>query len=316
MNSSRFTLSRLTGALLIASVLAVGCSRDEPAESAAAAAPAVDVAAATADDMRLGKVASGAARERQASEPMAAAPSGATDATGEPQAPRFLAVRHELSAEVPSDQLPAAWTTVRDLCGTLRCELLSSTMQRETPQQPGHASLEMRVLPADVDAVLGSVAGVAQVVAHNTTSEDKTAEVIDIEAHIQNRTEFRDGLRAMLSDTKTRRDLGDLLAIQRTLADTQAQLDSSATQRKLLAQQTSKQHLTIHFAAKRVLVGGTSYNPIRNALHNAGAALAESAGALITFLAVALPWLLLAVPAIWILRLLWRRRRGRAGGAL
>ncbi|RZL61052.1 MAG: DUF4349 domain-containing protein [Variovorax sp.] len=315
MTPSTFSLSRLTTALLMAAALAAGCSDRERAEDAAAA-PAADMASAAVEDMRLAKPGAGAARERQASETMTTAAQSATDATGEPQAQRFLAVRHELSAEVPSDQLPAAWTTVRDLCGTLRCELLSSTMQRETPQQPGHASLEMRVLPADVDAVLGSVAGVAQVVSHNTTSEDKTAEVIDIEAHIRNRTEFRDGLRAMLSDTKTKRDLGDLLAIQSTLADTQAQLDSSATQRKLLAQQTSKQHLTIHFAAKRVLVSGTSYNPIRNALNNASAALAESAGALITFLALALPWLLLAVPAMWIVRLLWRRRGGRAGGAL
>lgn len=314
MIPSNFSLSRLTGALLMASALAVGCSQREPSDSAAAA-PVVEVAVA-ADDMRLAKAGAGAARSRQASEAMTTAGQAATDATGEPQAQRFLAVRHELSVEVPSDQLPAAWTTVRDLCGTLRCELLSSTMQRETPQHPGHASLEMRVLPADVDAVLGSVAGVAQVVSHNTTSEDKTAEVIDVEAHIKNRTEFRDGLRAMLSDNKTRRDLGDLLAIQSTLADTQAQLDSSATQRKMLALQTSKQHLTIQFAAKRALVSGTSYSPIRNALHNAGAALAESVGALITFVAVALPWLLLAVPAVWIVRLLWRRRRPRSKGAI
>ena len=313
MTPSTFFVSRFAVSLLMVSALAVGCSEREPAESAVAS-QAAESAATNAAGMASAPMALAKASTADAAT-AAAAPAG-TDASGEPQAQRFLAVRHELSAEVPSEQLPAAWKTVRDLCGTLRCELLSSTMQRETPQQPGHASLEMRVLPADVDAVLGSVAGVAQVVSHNTTSEDKTAEVIDVEAHIRNRTEFRDSLRAMLSDTKTKRDLGDLLAIQSTLADTQAQLDSSATQRKLLAQQTSKQHLTVHFAARRVLVGGTNYSPVRNALRNVSGALAESMGALITFVAVALPWLLLAVPAIWIVRLLWRRRSGRARGAV
>lgn len=298
MTLRTFSLSRLTGAVLLAATLSAACSRNEPPPPPAPA-PAMDARRAS-----LAKAAGGAEQSRNAA--------SAEVAQGEPQAQRFLAVRHDLSAEVSSDQLPAAWTTVRDLCGTLRCELLSSALQRETPQQPGHASLEMRVLPADVEALLGGLAGVAQVVSHNTTSEDKTAEVIDVEAHIKNRTEFRDSLRAMLADTKTERDLGDLLSIQRTLADTQAQLDSSATQRKVLEQQTSKQHLTINFAAKRVLVGGTSYSPIRNALRNAGAALAESVGALITFVAVALPWLLLAVPFVWIVRVLWRRRR-RAG---
>jgi hypothetical protein len=36
---------------------------------------------------------------------------------------------------------------------------------------------------------------VATIVSQNTVSEDKTAEVIDVEARIRNRTEFRDSLR-------------------------------------------------------------------------------------------------------------------------
>src|SRR5690606_16707694 len=97
--------------------------------------------------------------------------------------------------------------------------------------------------PADVDRLLGGLAGVAQVVQHDTTSEDKTAEVVDVEAHIRNRTEFRDSLRAMLANKSVKREMSDLLEIQRTLADTQADLDSSATRRKILAQQTGMQHV-------------------------------------------------------------------------
>ncbi|RYF33397.1 MAG: DUF4349 domain-containing protein [Comamonadaceae bacterium] len=292
-------------ALVVLAALTLGCTEKNETPPMPVSAPAP--APPPAMDMRrasLAKAAGGAERSAPLAE--SAAPGG------EPEARRFLAVRHDLAAEVPADQLPAAWTTVRDRCGTLRCELLSSALQRETPQQPGNASLEMRVLPADVDALLGSLAGVAQVVSHNTMSEDKTAEVIDVEAHIKNRTEFRDSLRAMLADTKTKRDLGDILSIQSTLADTQAQLDSSATQRKVLEQQTSKQHLTIRFTPKRVLVGGSSYSPIGSALRSAGATLSESVGVLITFVAAALPWFLLAIPLVWIVRVVWRRRRAGA----
>ena len=308
MSSHFFSFPRASGALLIAlsAGLTLGCSEKAeapPPTAAGAPAPGRGELASASDETRSARRVNLAERESKVAAP---ATPPAQDVA--PDA-RFLAVRHDLSAEVAADQLPGAWTAVRDLCGTLRCELLSSALQRETPQQPGHASLEMRVLPADVEALLGGLAGVAQVVSHNTTSEDKTAEVIDVEAHIKNRTEFRDSLRAMLADTKTKRDLGDILSIQSTLADTQAQLDSSATQRKVLEQQTRKQHLTIQFTPKRVLVGGNSYSPIRSALRNAGAALAESVGALVTFVAVALPWLLLAVPLVWIIRVLWRRSR-------
>ena len=172
----------------------------------------------------------------------------------------------------------------------------------------------MRVLPADVDKLLGGLTMVAHVVSHTTTSEDKTAEVIDVEARIRNRTEFRDSLRVMLRDTVTKRTMADLLAIQRTLSDTQAELDAIATQRKVLAQQTSRQHIQIQFTPTRALVrGGDSYSPMAKALRNAGAVLAESVGALITFVAAVLPWvLLIGLPLGWLARVLWRRRRARA----
>ncbi|RTQ32283.1 DUF4349 domain-containing protein [Variovorax gossypii] len=303
---SRFSARRHTGIALLALAAALslaGCNRNSGeasvlAESAPPPAP-MQAAAGYGGGMAMKE------QRMRSAEP-------ATDSQqdGTPLQ-RFLAVRQDLNVEVPAEQLADAWGKVRDLCGTLKCELLSSSLLRETPQQPGNAMLEMRVEPADVDKLLGGLAGVANVVSHTTTSEDKTAEVIDVEARIKNRTEFRDSLRTMLRDTVTKRTMTDLLAIQRTLSDTQAELDAIATQRKVLAQQTSKQHIQIQFSAKRALVSsGDGYSPMRHALRNAGSVLAESVGSLITFIAAVLPWLVLVVlPVGWLVRVLWRRRR-------
>jgi hypothetical protein len=291
---------------LAAALSLVGCGR-ETANSRSSNEPAPPPAMAPAP-------AGGMAMKAQRMQ--AAAESGASsDLQQDAPLQRFLAVRQELVVEVPPEQLAAAWEKMRDLCGTLQCELLSASLLRETPRQPGSAMLEVRVAPAEVDKLLGGLAGVASVVSHTTTSEDKTAEVIDVEARIKNRTEFRDSLRAMLGDTVTKRTMADLLAIQRTLSNTQAELDATATQRKALAQQTSKQHIQIQFTPKRVLVAGgdDGYSPMKQALRNAGAVLAESVGALITFVAAVLPWLVIVVlPLAWLARVLWRRRGRRA----
>jgi len=246
----------------------------------------------------------------------------AADGQAETPLQRFLAVRQDLAVEVPAEQLADAWVKVRDLCGALSCDLLSSSLLRETPRQPGSATLDMRVLPGDVDKLLGGLRGVSDVVSHTTTSEDKTSEVIDVEARIKNRTEFRDSLRAMLRDTVTKRTMADLLEIQRTLSDTQAELDATATQRKVLAQQTDKQRIQIQFTPKRNLAGNAgNYNPMMQALRNAGAVLVESVASLITFVAAVLPWLVVVVlPVGALVRWYagkWRRRRARAtaGGA-
>ncbi|MET3382953.1 DUF4349 domain-containing protein [Variovorax paradoxus] len=315
--SPRFLSARhRAGIVLLALAAALslaGCDRRNN-ETAALAEPAspppapMQAAAGYAGGMAMRKE----ARMRSA-EP-ASAPSATDQSQDNTPLQRFLAVRQDLNVEVPAEQLADAWGKVRDLCGSLKCELLSSSLLRETPQQPGSAMLEMRVEPADVDKLLGGLAGVANVVSHTTTSEDKTAEVIDVEARIKNRTEFRDSLRTMLRDTVTKRTMADLLAIQRTLSDTQAELDAIATQRKVLAQQTSKQHIQIQFTPRRALVSGSDgYSPMGHALRNAGSVLAESVGSLITFIAAVLPWLVLVVlPMGWLVRVLWRRRRATA----
>ena len=298
----RMAVLALAGTLALA-----GCNqRHDTASMEPASAPAPAPMAGGAG-MKLSRAAA-----VQAEDAAAAAPE--TSAQDE-MAQRFLAVRQELNVEVPQAQLADAWGQVRDLCATLRCELLSASLLRETPQQPGNAMLEMRVAPADVQRLLGTLAGVATIVSQNTLSEDKTAEVIDVEARTKNRTEFRDSLRLMLRDTTTKRTMSDLLEIQRTLSDTQAELDAMAAQRKVLEQQTSKQHIQIQFTPTRALVqGGTSYSPIGRALRDAGHVLGESMGALITFVAAVLPWLVLVVlPLGWMLRALWRRRRARKG---
>jgi hypothetical protein len=278
---SRMALLALAGMLALA-----GCNQRHDTVSMEPAPPPAPMAGGAG--MKQSRAAN-----VQAEDAAAAAPAQ------DEMAQRFLAVRQELNVEVPQAQLADAWGQVRDLCATLRCELLTATLLRETPQQPGNALLEMRVAPADVDRLLGTLAGVATIVSQNTISEDKTTEVIDVEARIKNRTDFRDSLRLM----------------QRTLSDTQAELDAMAAQRKLLEQQTSKQHIQIQFTPTRALVqGGTSYSPIGRALRDAGHVLGESMGALITFVAAVLPWLVLVVlPLGWMLRALWRRRRARRG---
>jgi hypothetical protein len=294
---SRMALLALAGMLALA-----GCNQRHDTVSMEPAPPPAPMAGGAG--MKQSRAAN-----VQAEDAAAAAPAQ------DEMAQRFLAVRQELNVEVPQAQLADAWGQVRDLCATLRCELLTATLLRETPQQPGNALLEMRVAPADVDRLLGTLAGVATIVSQNTISEDKTTEVIDVEARIKNRTDFRDSLRLMLRDTTTKRTMSDLLEIQRTLSDTHAELDAMAAQRKLLEQQTSKQHIQIQFTPTRALVqGGTSYSPIGRALRDAGHVLGESMGALITFVAAVLPWLVLVVlPLGWMLRALWRRRRARRG---
>ena len=281
-------------AALIATALALGaCSaKDEPqAESA----PARDAAPEMSAKMMAGAPA-----------PMAAAAGG-----GEALSPRHIAVSHALEVVVPAAQITEAWKAVADTCAKLDCEVLSSSVRKELRDQPGGAELEMRVNPKDAPQLLGQIDGVGRVASHNTSSEDKTAQVVDVEAHIKNRTEFRDSLRALLQQPGANRKLSDVLEIQQTLSQTQAELDSHATQLKLLMQQTTRQHVQVAFRPEVTLTEGRAANPIWTALRDAGQVMADSVASLITLVAAFIPWLVLLVPLVWGLRRAWAWRARR-----
>lgn len=116
---SSFSFARRPGVLLLVLAVALslgGCKKGDN-ETSAAAEPAV---------------AYGGSMQRKSARLEAAAPPAAATASDQaqdtPLQQRFLAVRQELNVEVPPEQLADAWGKVRDLCGTLQCELLSSSL--------------------------------------------------------------------------------------------------------------------------------------------------------------------------------------------
>jgi len=323
MLALRSTTARLARAGLLSvlslSLLLPACGK-RPEQGMHTEAAAVDVSAAPA----AVELATSANRDVVADAAATAGPSQhrearkrvESDNAGSASVPqkRYVAVRHALQIEAPGAEVANAWTSVRDACARLDCELIASELQRETAQVPVTASLTMRVAPKDYAALTQAMGGQAKVVNDSATSEDKTTQVIDVEAHIKNRSDYRDSLRELLADKSVKRTLSELFEIRDTLSQVQAEIDSALTQRKLLEQETSKEFVQMRFTAERGTATPTHYNPWRELWRDSVGLLAESARALVQLLAVALPWLLLVAVLSWPLRA-WLRRRARQQAA-
>ena len=142
-------------------------------------------------------------------------------------APRYVAVRHKLEIIEPDSGLAKSIEAVVAYCGTIQCELLSSSVTNETAVLSPSGNIVARVAPQDLNKLLDFAAKQGKISQHRTETEDKTAAVIDVEAKIKNQTDFRDSLRKMLA--KPGVSVADLLQIQEKLAEAQAELDSEAT---------------------------------------------------------------------------------------
>jgi len=218
---------------------------------------------------------------------------------------RFVAVRHKLVIETPEAELPKVWESAGQFCLSIRCEIISSSINNKTQDSPPSGSLSVRVAPEDLTKLfdhLGKAGGILQ---HVTESEDRTGTVIDVEAKIKNLTGFRNRLRAMLATHSA--SLKDVIEVERELSRVQAELDGFTTRRRVLANETEKVAVEIDFRSKRSIARTGILAPIAVAWQDAGSVLSVSIANLITFIVAVIPWLLLVVPAFWIVVKLFRR---------
>jgi Domain of unknown function (DUF4349) len=174
-------------------------------------------------------------------------------------ASRFVAVRHKLEIVGPGAGLAKSIEAVVAFCGTIQCEVLSSSVTNETAVLSPSGNIAARVAPADLNKFLDFVGKQEKIAQHSTESEDKTAAVVDVEAKLKNQADFRDSLRRML--IKPGVSVADLLQIQEKLADAQAELDREATQRKMLANETEKFYVEIASIPNSTIPGAAPSRP-------------------------------------------------------
>lgn len=218
---------------------------------------------------------------------------------------KYIALRHHLQIETRAERMQAAFDEAVKHCEVLNCQLLNAYYNKETPYSPPSASLSARVPPRNVEIFLTGLAKNGEVLQHGRDSEDKTNQVVDRDARIKNLTELRDRLRIMLADKNAK--FRDLIEVERELANTQSQLDSMLGMRKILSQETDLVAVSIDFTAAQGITEQGFFAPVVRALKDAGRVMMESFAAVITFIMSAVPWLLIGIPAIWLIRRYWAK---------
>jgi len=222
---------------------------------------------------------------------------------------KYIALRHHLQIETAAEKMQASFDAALKHCEALSCQLLSANFNRETPYSPPSASLSVRVPPRNVAIFLSGLAKNGEVMQHGRESEDKTNQVVDADARISNLTNLRDRLRLMLSDKTAK--FKDIIEVERELANTQSELDSMTNVRKILALETDLVAVNIDFTAAQGITEQGFFAPVLRAFKNAGQVFMESIATVITFLMAAIPWLLIGIPIVWLVRRYWLKRTNK-----
>lgn len=226
---------------------------------------------------------------------VSAAPAVApAESDGEQAEPRYLAEHQYWVFELPEADIAKRWNAHLALCSS-GCEVLNAAISASA-HAPVNATLQLRVARGKAQQLFAAMESTA-IVERQVAREDKTLQVVDVEARLKNLIEMRDRLRVL--QTQYKGSLKDLLETEKELARVQSDLDSMAAQRKVLANETEKILLDVSYRAQPELAATGSLQPLRNAWQEVGNTFSASLGSALLFIVGALPWVGIVLPLAW-----------------
>jgi len=227
----------------------------------------------------------------------------AGNATDE-SARRTLAYEHNVSIELPKSILPARVQAVQSAClsnQALKCTPLDISISTDEAVPSGR--IVMRVAPAAVSQLIDLASEGGEVKSRTTHAEDLAEPVADTERELAQLSVHRDRLTEFMKSKDIKID--QLITVSRELASVQSQLDSLNTRKANLNRRIDTELLTLNLSLPRVAIAAEQ-SQIRDAFKEFGWQFKSSIANVIRFIAALIPWLVIIVPGLFLLRLFWR----------
>lgn len=234
-------------------------------------------------------------------------------ASGETEAPaaQYLAYSYRAELRLPVEAVKPMVSVHERACreaGSSVCQVLNSSVGGRV-EDSVYGQLTFRAskpfmeafragLATEVDAANG------EVISQSSAVEDLTRQITDTSARLDAQRKLRDRLLLLLE--KDTDDIGDLLQVERELARVQGEIESTESYLKALEARVSMDRMDLRYQSIRKAVAPSTGEPLTRAFRDFFGIVAESLASVITFIAAALPWLIVAIPGYFIARRFFR----------
>jgi hypothetical protein len=214
-----------------------------------------------------------------------------------------------------AESLVAMYHEIHEAClASADCQVEQGSLN--TPRH-GHASghLALRIAREQVDTAepVRLLAESSALSGVEITRNDRTQQMIDIEARLAQQIVLRERLKELAEQGRgfSERRIQDLLQVERELARVQGEIESMQGQQRHLARVTDSVAITARFQQQRWIEPRQHgvLAPLWRALDRSVELFFESIGQVILVVVFLTPWLVIGIPALWLLSRLWRPLR-------
>jgi hypothetical protein len=218
--------------------------------------------------------------------------------------PKSLAYEHTVSVELPKASLSSRLEEARTTCESRKewaCAVLDVSFGAEYGVPEGR--LRVRLAPTAVQAAIEIAAKDGRVTSRSTHGEDLAEPISDTERELSLLSTHRDRLNEFLN----RKDLkvDQVISLSKEISSAQTQIDTLNTQRANLQRRVDTELLTINFSPPKEALAAEQ-TPIMDAFRSFGLNFRDAVAEVVRFTAALLPWLVIIVPGLVLLRLFWR----------
>jgi hypothetical protein len=215
-----------------------------------------------------------------------------------------LAYEHTVSIELSKELVSVRLRELEAACAADRaseCTMLQMEMRASEDVPSGF--IRMRLARRGVEPIIDLASKDGEIQARSTQAEDLAQPIADTERQLALLSLHRDRMTELMKSKDIKID--QLIALSKELATVQTQIDSHSTERANLRRRVATELLTVNLSPP-----GRDYavqeTPVMDSLRLFGSMFREAIGDVITFVAFVLPWLVIIVPGLILLRLFWR----------
>jgi hypothetical protein len=245
----------------------------------------------------------------QKAERTAAGASAASEGKPAAAVDRYLAYEHTLAIEADEDKIAPVFDAVQAACLAAVTESCAVLEARITKGEYASASLKLRASAKGIRQLIEVLSAQGEIASRSTTAEDLAGPIEDTAKKLAMLNDYRAKLEALRD--RSSGDVDSLIKLTRELAQVQSEIESLTGSHAQLIRRVETEILNVSISSFH---NQSFWNPIKTSTADFGENLSEAIATFITSLAYLLPWVLLAILAIWIWRK-WRNHKKPPGVA-
>lgn len=214
-----------------------------------------------------------------------------------------LAYEHSVWIELDRELLPTRLREIESACAAgkpVECTVLEVSLRSQEDVYSG--TIRMRIAPRGVDSTIEAASQGGKLTSRSTTAEDLAQPIADTQRKLALMITHRDRLTEIMKSKDLK--VEQLITVSKELATVQTDIDALGTEQAQLRRRVDTDLLTINLSPP----DGTyqaQQTPIRDALRFFGSTFREAVGNVISFIAVVVPWLVIVLPGLFLLRAFW-----------